>query len=174
TNDFNNKKYNNFFPSAFFTYELSGESSVSLSYSRRISRPRGRQINPFSNYSSNINLFQGNPDLDPAFSNAFDLGYLLRMRDFTFSTSMYLNHTTDSFQYIRRESGDFASVIENGTEALIPIIITTPINLATEYRFGFEFTTNYNPFKWWRLNSNFNLIRNETQGDYSYVNSQNE
>ncbi|MBF0695597.1 MAG: TonB-dependent receptor [Flavobacterium sp.] len=174
TNDFNNKKYNNFFPSAFFTYELSGESSVSLSYSRRISRPRGRQINPFSNYSSNINLFQGNPDLDPAFSNAFDLGYLLRMRDFTFSTSMYLNHTTDSFQYIRRESGDFASVIENGTEALIPIIITTPINLATEYRFGFEFTTNYNPFKWWRLNSNFNLFRNETQGDYSYVNSQNE
>src|SRR5690606_7178199 len=60
TDDYNNKRYSNFFPSAFFTYEISERNNVSLSYSRRISRPRGRFINPFSNYSSNINLFQGN------------------------------------------------------------------------------------------------------------------
>src|SRR5690606_34242484 len=74
TQEFNNKKYSNFFPSVFVTYELPKESSVSLSYSRRISRPRGRHINPFSSYSSNINIFQGNPDLDPAFTDAFDIG----------------------------------------------------------------------------------------------------
>jgi hypothetical protein len=32
----------NFFPSAFATYEISDKSSVSLSYSKRLSRPRGR------------------------------------------------------------------------------------------------------------------------------------
>jgi hypothetical protein len=36
------KKYNKFFPSAFATYEISDKSSVSLSYSKRLSRPRGR------------------------------------------------------------------------------------------------------------------------------------
>lgn len=171
TQDYNNKHYNNFFPSLFLTYELGDESNVSLSYSRRISRPRGRLLNPFSNYSSNINLFQGNPDLDPALSNSFDLGYLKRWRKLTFSTSLFLNITTDSFQFIRRDSGD---TVDNGDGTETPVILTTPINLGKEYRAGFEFTLNYSPFKWWKLNSNFNVFRNETQGDYSYTLSNDE
>ncbi|MFN3639656.1 MAG: TonB-dependent receptor domain-containing protein, partial [Flavobacterium sp.] len=78
TEEFNKKRYNNFFPSAFVAYEISNESSVSLSYSRRISRPRGRFLNPFNGIASNINIFQGNPDLDPAMTDAFDIGYLKR------------------------------------------------------------------------------------------------
>jgi outer membrane receptor protein involved in Fe transport len=165
TNDFNTKKYNNFFPSAFFTYEISDKSSASVSYSRRIQRPRGRMLNPFSNLSSNINIFVGNPDLDPAFSDAIDFGYIKRWEKLTFNTSLYVNKTTDVFQFARRESGDFV----NG----IPIIISSPINLATEYRTGFEFTLNYSPFKWWKLNSNFNFFRNETQGDFTYTDFNN-
>jgi len=165
SNDFNTQKYSNFFPSAFFTYEISAESSVSLSYSKRISRPRGRQINPFSSYASNINIFRGNPNLKPAFTDAIDFGYLKRWDKLTFNTSMYANTTTNSFQYIRRESGDFV----NG----IPVILSTPINLATEYRYGFEFTLNYSPYKWWKLNSNFNFYKVQTQGDFSYTNTQN-
>ncbi|HEX9151702.1 MAG TPA: TonB-dependent receptor [Flavobacterium sp.] len=165
TNDFNHKKYNNFFPSAFFTYEISDKSSASISYSRRIQRPRGRMINPFSNLSSNINIFMGNPDLDPAFSDAIDLGYIKRWDKLTFNTSLYVNKTTDVFQFARRESGDFV----NGT----PIIISSPINLATEYRTGFEFTLNYSPYKWWKLNGNFNFFRNVTQGDYVYTDFNN-
>lgn len=161
-NDYNNKRYNNFFPSAFFAYEISEKSNVTLSYSRRIQRPRGRFLNPTANLSSNINIFQGNPDLDPAMTDAFDLGYIKRWTKFTLSTSAYINKTNDVFQFIRRESGDF----ENG----VPVILSGPINLATEYRFGFEFTLNYNPYKWWRLNGNFNFFRNETQGEYNYVN----
>jgi outer membrane receptor protein involved in Fe transport len=161
TNDFNTKKYNNFFPSAFFTYEISDKSSASISYSRRIQRPRGRLLNPFSNLSSNINIFVGNPDLDPAFTDALDFGYIKRWEKLTFNTSLYINKTTDVFQYARRESGDFV----NGA----PLIITSPLNLATEYRAGFEFTLNYSPYKWWKLNSNFNLFRNETQGDLTYI-----
>lgn len=174
TGDFNNKRYGNVFPSAFFTYELKDDSNISLSYSRRISRPRGRQINPFSNYSSNINIFQGNPDLDPAFTDAFDLGYLKRWKKLTLSTSAYLNRTTDAFQFVRLESGDFVTVNVDGQQVLTPVILTTPINLATDYRFGFEFTLNYNPYKWWRVNTNFNFFRNETQGDYTYVDFEGE
>jgi outer membrane receptor for ferrienterochelin and colicins len=161
TNDFNTKKYNNFFPSAFFTYELKDESSLSINYSRRISRPRGRLINPFSNYSSNINIFQGNPDLEPAMTDAFDFGYLKKWSKILLNTSLYTNKTTDVFQFARVESGDFV----NG----VPVIISSPINLATEFRTGFEFNLNYTPYKWFRLNSNFNVFNIDTKGDYSYT-----
>jgi outer membrane receptor protein involved in Fe transport len=165
SNNYNNKKYNNLFPSATLNYEISDKSSLSVSYSKRISRPRGRFLNPFSTYSSNINVFQGNPDLDPSLTDAIDLGYLTKWDKLTFSTSAYVNVTNDAFQFIRKESGLFVQGV--------PVIISTPINLAKEYRAGFEFNLNYTPYKWWRLNGNFNLFRNETNGDYKYVNFQN-
>jgi len=162
TSDFNNKRYNNFFPSAFLTYEIAEKSSVSVNYSKRINRPRGRFLNPFSNYSSNLSYFKGNPDINPSFTDAFDIGFMKQWSKLTFNTSAYFNSTKNSFQFIQRESGTFV----DGT----PVIESTPINLATEYRTGFEFTLNYTPYKWWRLNGNFNMFRNETQGDYKYTN----
>ena len=166
TADFNTKKYNNFFPSAFLTYEFSEKSSASLSYSKRIQRPRGRFLNPFSGLSSNTNVFVGNPDLDPAFTDALDFGYLKRWNKLTFNTSLYVNRTTDSFQFVRKATGVEINDVE--------VIQSSPINLATEYRAGFEFTLNYSPYKWWKLNSNFNIFRIETQGDFSYINLNNE
>ena len=160
-NDYNDKIYNNFFPSAFLTYEFSDGGSANISYSRRINRPRGRWINPFSSLASNINVFQGNPDLDPSMTDAFDVGYLKRWNKVTFGTSAYFNLTNDSFQFVRRVSG--------ATEEGVPITLITPVNLAKEYRFGFEFNINYNPFRWWRLNSNFNFFRNETDGDFTFT-----
>jgi hypothetical protein len=43
------------------------------------------------------------------------------------------------------------------------------VNIGEENRSGFEFTINYNPFKWWRLNSNFNVFRAETKGNFTYT-----
>jgi len=160
-NNFNRKKYNDFFPSATLSYEFSENSNASLSYSKRINRPRGRFLNPFSTYSSNINIFQGNPDLNPAYTNAIDLGYLKRWKKLTLSTSVYVNVTDESFEFIRKESGLFVDEI--------PVILTTPINLAREIRAGFEFNANYTPYKWWKLNANLNIFRNENQGDYEYT-----
>ncbi|MEZ4854493.1 TonB-dependent receptor domain-containing protein [Flavobacterium sp.] len=165
-NNYNTKKYNNFFPSATLNYEFSESSTVSVSYSKRINRPRGRFLNPFSTYSSNINIFQGNPDLNPAYTNAIELGYLKKWDKLTLNSSVYTNITDNSFQFIRKESGAFVDGV--------PVILSTPINLAKEFRSGFEFNVNYSPFKWWRLNGNFNLFRNETKGNYTYVNFQNE
>jgi outer membrane receptor protein involved in Fe transport len=166
TNDYNTKKYSNFFPSAFVNYELSDESSLSLSYSKRLSRPRGRFLNPATNYSSNINLFRGNPDLNPSFTDKFDLGYLKRWDKVTFNTSMYFENTNDVFSFVRTETGEY---VGNS-----PVILSTPINLAKEQKFGFEFTLNYSPFKIWKINSSFNLSSNKTTGEYTYTNTNND
>lgn len=171
-NDYNTKKYNNFFPTATLNYELNKDNNITLSYSKRINRPRGRFLNPFSSYSSNINIFQGNPDLDPSFTNVIDLAFLKKWSKLTFNTSIYVNITDNTFQFIRKESGEFVITDVNGISVETPVIITTPINLAKEYRTGYEVNTNYSPYKWWRLNGNFNLYRVENRGNYSYTDYQ--
>jgi outer membrane receptor for ferrienterochelin and colicins len=166
TQEYNNKKYNKFFPSAFATYEISDKSSVSLSYSKRLSRPRGRFLDPTPNVSSNINIFRGNPDLDPSLTDKFDFGYIKRWDKVTFNTSMYFENTVDVFSFVRYESGEFV----DGT----PVILSTPINIGKEQRFGFELSLNYNQSKIWKINSSFNLFNTKTTGDFMYTNSQNK
>ncbi|MEN2413603.1 outer membrane beta-barrel family protein [Flavobacterium mesophilum] len=161
TNDFNTKKYNNLFPSAFISYELSDQSSFSASYSKRLTRPRGRFMNPAVNYSSNINIFQGNPDLDPSLTDKYDIGYIKRWNKLTFNTSAYFEDTKDVFSFVRTPNGN----VVNG----IPVILNRPINLGKEQKFGFEFTLNYTPFKIWRINSNFNFYNVKTTGDNTYI-----
>ena len=161
TESYNNKKYNDFFPSAFLNYEWNESTSTSLSYSRRVNRPRGFFLNPFSNYTSDINFFQGNPDLNPAKTHAVDFGFMKRWTGFTLNASAYYNKTEDTFQFVRRIAGETA----DGT----PISISSPINLATEHRYGLDITLNYSPFKWWKLNGNFNFYRTETRGDYTFT-----
>ncbi|AOW10516.1 outer membrane beta-barrel family protein [Flavobacterium gilvum] len=160
-NDFNTKKYNNFFPSAFISYELSDQSNITTSYSKRLTRPRGRFMNPAVNYSSNVNIFQGNPDLDPSLTNKFDVGYIKRWDKVTFNTSAYFEDTKDVFSFVRSPTGDEV----NG----VPVIKSQPINLGKEQKYGFEFTLNYTPFKIWRVNSNFNLYNVKTTGEHSYT-----
>ena len=164
--NFNSKKYNNFFPSAFVSYEVSNQSNLTLSYSKRLSRPRGRFMNPAVNYASNVNIFQGNPDLDPSLTNKFDFGYIKRWDKITFNTSAYFEDTKDVFSFVRSPTGDNV----NG----IPVIKSQPINLGKEQKYGFEFTLNYSPFKIWRLNSNFNFYNVKTTGEHSYTDTQGD
>lgn len=166
SSDYNTKLYNNFFPTATLNYELNDDQSFTFSYSRRVNRPRGRHVNPFSTYSSNVNLFQGNPDLNPTFTDAIELGYLWKAKKFTLNTSIYTNLTDDSFEFIRKQIGT--------TDEEIPIIVTTPINLSKEVRTGFEFNVNYSPYKWWRLNTNLNMFSVVSRGDYTYTDNSNE
>ncbi|MBD0777680.1 TonB-dependent receptor [Maribacter sp. ANRC-HE7] len=177
TNEVSNKTYVDWFPSLFLGYEFSEKEQLTISYSRRLRRPRSRFINPFPSRSSNTNLFQGNPDLDPTYTNAFDLGYLRRWDKFTFNTSAYYNHSTGVFQFITQETGDFVE-IENPDDlsnpVIVPVQIRTPINLADESRYGMEFTTSFVPKRNWRLSWNLNLFQRNISGDYEYTNFQNE
>lgn len=177
TNELSTKNYVDWFPSIFLGYEFSEYEQFTISYSRRLRRPRSRYINPFPSRSSNTNLFQGNPDLDPTYTNAFDLGYLVRGDKMTFTTSAYYNHSTGVFQFITQETGGFVE-IENPDDPtnpiFVPIQVRTPINLATDTRYGAELTTSYTPKKNWRLTWNLNLFQQNVKGDFSYINFENE
>nr|WP_321413016.1 TonB-dependent receptor [uncultured Allomuricauda sp.] len=156
------KNYLGLFPTVNFVYEISKTQNISLGYNRRINRPRGWFINPFPSRSSRTNVFQGNPDLDPAFANAFDLGYMKRWTKFTLTSSVYYQRETQSFEFITEETGQFTS---DG----IQIIRSVPINLSTNERIGAEAGFMYNPAKWWRMNGSFNYFTFSSDGSFNGI-----
>lgn len=162
SNDFDAKNYNKFFPTVNLGYEISDKQSITLGYNRRIRRPRSRAINPFPSRSSATNLYIGNPDLDPSFSNGLDLGYLNRFGKLTLNSSIYYQHSTGVFSRITEDTGK--TTFLNGRE--IAIIRSIPVNLASSDRYGFELVLVYNPNRKWRMNGNFNLFKSSVKGEY--------
>ncbi len=160
--EFDKKNYAQFFPTVNLAYEISEDQSITVGYNRRIRRPRSRFINPFPSRSSATNLFQGNPDLDPSISDAFDFGYLNRLGKVTLNGSVYYQHATDIFSFVSLDTGTTANV--GGTE--VPVIKRTPINLATNDRYGGEITVTFRPNRKFNVNANFNLFQSITRGDF--------
>ncbi|NHF59212.1 TonB-dependent receptor [Flavobacteriaceae bacterium TP-CH-4] len=166
TNDFNRNNFDGLFPTVNINFEISDKESYSLGYNRRIRRPRSRFLNPFPSRSSPVNLFQGNPNLTPAYSNQVDLGYLNRFEKVTLNASVYFQRATDVITFITENTGE--TTVFDGQD--VPIIRRTPVNLAKNDRYGFEFTTNYRPTKKWNLNGNFNLFNLITRGTFNNQN----
>ncbi|OBX21775.1 outer membrane receptor protein involved in Fe transport [Gelidibacter algens] len=158
--------YLGLFPTVNLIYNLAKEDereeSVTLGYNRRINRPRGWYINPFPSRSSRTNVFQGNPNLQPAFASAFDLGYLKRWDGLTLTSSIYYQHETDSFERVEENTG------QQTTDG-IDIIRTIPVNLSSNERIGAELGILYSPAKWLRLNSSINFFQFETTGEFNGV-----
>ena len=157
--DFDNN-YLGLFPTVNIIYEIDDRENITIGYNRRINRPGGWFMNPFPSRSSRINIFQGNPNLEPAFSNAFDMGYLKRWDELTLTSSVYYQRETNSFQRIEESTGEFTE--EDG----ILIIRTIPVNFATNTRLGAEAGALYNPADWLRLNGSINFFQFDTEGDY--------
>ena len=157
-------KYFGLFPTLnlIFEFDDDGTENVSLGYNRRINRPGGRFVNPFPSRSSRTNIFQGNPNLDPAFSNTFDLGYLKRWDKLTLTSSIYFQRETGAFERIQEATGQV-------TTDSIAIIRSLPINLSTENRYGAEAGLIYSPAKWLRLNGSFNFFQFITEGSFNGV-----
>ncbi len=158
TNDVNPRSYANLFPSLHATYDLPRQHALQISYSRRVRRPQYNDLSPFMTFSDNRNFFSGNPDLNPEFTNAFEIGHIKYVEKGSMSSSIYYRHTTGKIIRIRR-------VDEQGNST------TRPENLATEDSYGAEFAGSYALYKWWKLDGSVNFFRAMTNGgnlDASY------
>lgn len=154
-NQFNiDKKYTDFFPTAHFTYEINDIFNVQLSYSRRISRPGFWQLNPFGGIADRRNIRIGNPDLDPVYTNSYELGTLIKWRKFTINPSLYHQFSKNVFQDIRVTNSD-------------GFLVEQSINSGTESRIGAEISISYSPLKWLTLNGEMNYYSFEQKGIFT-------
>ena len=152
TDEVNDRKYADWFPSAHVGYELLGENTIQVSYSRRIRRPRFWYLNPFVSFSDSRNLWQGNPNLDPEYTSSYEINHVKYFEKSSISSSIYYRHTTDVIQRIRE-------IDDQG------ITVTKPQNLATRDAWGLDLTYSVGLTKNWKIDGNVNFFRQITKSD---------
>ena len=162
TNENFDYNYSELFPTINFGFERTENQSFTLGYSRRLRRPRYWYLNPFESRNSQNIIYKGNPGLIPTFTNSFDLGFLQKIGKLTLNSSIYYQHSINAIQRVSR---DEIRLLDGVNQV---ITIREPINLASEDRFGFELTANYNPSKKVRLSGSFNVFKQESKGVYEY------
>lgn len=151
------KNYVGFFPSVFLSYDL-GESDnqLLLNYSRRINRPRSYFLIPFSSYNDNRNQFFGNPDLNPEYTNSFELGYAIQKKKFTINPTLYFKRTEGETQFVvTRET----LTSEN--------FVTRPYNIGSETNYGLDLNFTADLFSWYKILGSANLYGYKTEGTFS-------
>ncbi|AFK02022.1 TonB-dependent receptor [Emticicia oligotrophica DSM 17448] len=151
TNEVNPRKYANLFPSLHLTYALPQENSIQVSYSRRVRRPFYNDLSPFATFSDNRNFFGGNPNLNPEFSNVYEIGHIKYFEKGSLGSSVYYRDTDGKIERIRQVNA-------------LGFATTRPENLLGEQAYGMEFTSQYNLAKWWKLDFNFNLFHATIDG----------
>lgn len=183
------KNYLKLFPTIFANYTISEGSDLQLNYSRRINRPRGRALNPFVNISDSTNIWVGNPNLDPEYSNNFELNFLKTWTDHTLSAALYHRISEQVIQDIRYLDGgvmkqspeNVTSSTSSGLELvskdkLFKILeTTTTLNLYNQSMDGFTYRGQYyggtNGFSWnLRMNGQVMLpwdLMGQVSGFYS-------
>jgi outer membrane receptor protein involved in Fe transport len=150
---FHNNDYFDWFPSLFLSYALPSDNEIQVNYTRRITRPRGPQINSFKNITDSTNISFGNPDLLPEYSNSFELNYIKSWTNHILSFSGYYRSTDNIVQRISYLDGNImkssfeniAGTLSAGTEFVLKnkftrfVDITTTINLYYRHLDGFSY-----------------------------------
>ncbi len=153
TGESNPRDYTNLFPSGHLNYEFPGQNQVQLSYSRRIQRPRFWDLNPFFTFADNRNIFSGNPNLNPEFTNSYEIGHIKYWEKGNIGTNIFWRSTSDVIQRVTQFRND-------GTT------LSLPLNLATSVNAGIEWLFAYTASSWLKLDGNLNVFRNVIEGSY--------
>ncbi len=137
------RDYFGLFPSVGINRVVGKGKSFSVSYSRKIMRPRLGELVPYRYIVDLYSIVEGNPNLRPQFSNSFD-GYLVFGK-----LTFFANYTRT-------------------TDSNIPIIVVDPdTKIYTQYTGNIDLFHNAyaglnlsaDITKWWQTNSNLMVLR---------------
>ena len=92
--------YRSLFPSGVVMYNLSDATQMKVSYSRRIRRPGTQELNPFPSFFDIQNVFLGNPNLSPEYTDAVELGLTRNLKLGTVQVSPFYRRTKDVIRII--------------------------------------------------------------------------
>ncbi len=97
--------YGTFVPSINLSKKLSPVNTVKFAYNRRIQRPSLQFLNPNINASNPLNISQGNPSLDPEFTDNFEVSLSTFKKGTSVNVSAFWRNTTGSIQQVRETIG---------------------------------------------------------------------
>lgn len=146
-NQNNINKYSKIFPTFFLSFVANENNSFNVNYGKRINRPSYSSLNPFRNVSNFFSYSEGNPLLQPAFTNNLELEYSYKSN---LITKIYYSHTDNNF--------DKVHLLDETTK--IEKII--PLNYIENKIFGINQTFIFQLSKWWNINASTDVYYSST------------
>ena len=162
------KTYWQLYPTLHLSYKLSDLQSMQVRYSRRVRRPHMWDLNPYMDVREGDQISFGNPNLDPEYTNAFELSYNLGINKVNIFTSLYYRQTNNmitryGFSW-SPETVERYAWWEPYNSQYDGYRASTSFNLSTGYNYGMEFIVDWQPFRWWKLNVSVNLYQSYIEG----------
>ena len=160
TNAENASNLNRFdvFPTMHLSYPIGETLELMASYSRRIDRPSGRDLDPAPNYYNRYTIRYGNPDLKPEYTNSFEFGGMKRFGEGRSYVSL------DAFHRVTNNKIDRIETLgENG------VFYLRTDNFDKDYATGLEFTGNINFTDWFLLNTSLSMYNYKISGQLNGV-----
>lgn len=152
TNVSDDQKYNNFFPSGHTSYKVSDNLSLQAGYSKRIFRPRMWDLNPFYNIRNNFNIRTGNANLQPEFTDSYELTSIYKIGKVSMNFGIFYRHTED--------------IVERIVEFDNNVSVSRPENIGINNTTGVEFNAKYIPTNWLSFTNDFNYSHFTREGDF--------
>lgn len=141
------------FPTVHTSYKLNENNELMASYSRRINRPSGRDLDPNPNYYNRYTIRIGNPELEPEYTNSYELGAMKRFGEGRSFLSL------DAFHRVTNNK------IENYQTLEGEIFYLRTDNFSKDYSTGVELTGNINFTDWLLVNASTSLYKYRITGD---------
>ena len=147
--------YTSLFPSGVVTYNWSDAWQSKASYSRRIRRPGTQELNPFPHFFDAANVFFGNPELEPEYTDSYELGLTRTGKLGMLQLSPYFRRTTDKID-VNIDTDD----VFEGRE----VTSVSFRNMATSDNWGADLNGNLRLGPKLNLFGGLNVFRMETDG----------
>jgi outer membrane receptor protein involved in Fe transport len=159
------RQYSGLFPSIFLIHNLNKKNNDALyvSYVRRLQRPGFNELNPYRLQLSTVNINVGNPNLQPQYSNNFELGCQFWKG---WSASLFFSATTDIITQFAVPQGN--------------TIEQQYLNLDKSSSYGFNLEAPLTIFRGWTMNNSISLyyadytlgLYRNNGASFSFANSQ--
>jgi hypothetical protein len=141
-NQLNKNNYIKIYPTFYLAYTKNENSTFSFTYNRRIDRPSYRELNPFRFYSTSYNYSEGNPFLQPYFSQNLDITNTYK----NLSSTLFYSYKTNGFDEVTFVSKN------NNVQAVIPY------NFYKQNTVGIAENYTLSKWKWLESNNSFNVF----------------
>jgi len=128
-----------YFPSLHTSYNFAGGTQIMASYTRRIERPDGGDLEPFYTWFNSNTVRIGNPNLRPELIDSYELGWQTFFGPVSFSNDYYYRFTHDK--------------IEELNSVYAPDVTLNSIaNVGSDKSIGAEFMIMFKPVNPWEFN----------------------
>ncbi|MEO6849024.1 MAG: outer membrane beta-barrel family protein, partial [Mucilaginibacter sp.] len=138
TDSLHKNNYFKLFPTVYFQYPVSKDNELNFYYGKRISRPDYWRLNPFKYYTSPYTYLEGNPFLQPSFTNSFELSDTYEQN---YGIAAFYDRTIDVFSNITQQNN------------ITKVFFDTQDNLGKSIQTGLYGFATFNLMNWWSLDS---------------------